>query len=131
MTSRGGNSNNCLDESELEVEDDLLNDELEDGEKLELLEEEMEELPLLDDCDMLLEWLHEELDEKLLLEEQLVLELLKLLQDELDEEEQEQLTLELVLLDFELLMLQLIELLMLTQELLLLEEEQEEVSLGS
>ena len=131
MTSRGGNSNNCLDESELEVEDDLLNDELEDGEKLELLEEEMEELPLLDDCDMLLEWLHEELDEKLLLEEQLVLELLKLLQDELDEEEQEQLTLELVLLDLELLMLQLIELLMLTQELLLLEEEQEEVSLGS
>ena len=55
-----------------------------------------------------------------------MLEQLELLHDELDEEEQEQLGLELVLLDFELLMLQLIELLMLTQELLLLDEEQEE-----
>lgn len=59
----------------------------------------MEELLLQDDPDMLLEWLHEELEEMLLLEEQLVLELLELLQDELDEEEQEQLGLELVLQD--------------------------------
>ena len=59
----------------------------------------MEELLLQDDPDMLLEQLHEELEEKLLLEEQLVLELLELLQDELDEEEQEQLGLELVLQD--------------------------------
>ena len=55
-----------------------------------------------------------------------MLEQLELLHDELDEEEQEPPGLELVLLDFELLMLQLIELLMLTQELLLLDEEQEE-----
>ena len=86
----------------------------------------MEELLLLDDCDLLLEWLHEELEEKLLLLEQLELELLELLPEELDEEEQEQLKLELVLQDFELLLLQLFELLMLTQELLLLEEEQED-----
>ena len=86
----------------------------------------MEELLLLDDCDLLLEWLHEELEEKLLLLEQLELELLELLPEELDEEEQEQLKLELVLQDFELILLQLFELLMLTQELLLLEEEQED-----
>ena len=61
----------CLDELEKEEEDDVLHDELEDEEKLELLEEGIEELLLLDDRDMLLERLHEELDEKLLLLEQL------------------------------------------------------------
>lgn len=51
----------------------------------------MEELQLLDDGDLLLEWLHEELDETLLLLELLELELIELLNDELDEEEEEQL----------------------------------------